>query len=253
MLARATVRQKELAIRKALGAARGRVLRQLLAESVLLAAVSVVVGLGIAAACFGYLSRLAAGHAAREREHGARLARARADDRRRARRRCFVRRRPGLRRGAARLRRARSAEPSARTARGRGGCARRSSWPRSRSPSCCSRAPDLLLRSYANVLAVEPDSTPKGCSSRETVLPHQRYPARRVADGVLPRRARAGARVARRRERRLHELRAAPVQGRPLARLRRRPPAARARGACCATSRAIAARARAISRLSAFR
>jgi predicted permease len=58
MLARATVRQKELAIRKALGAARGRVLRQLLAESCVIAALSVVVGLGIAAACFGYLTRL---------------------------------------------------------------------------------------------------------------------------------------------------------------------------------------------------
>jgi predicted permease len=58
LLARATVRQKELAIRKALGAARGRVLRQLLTESVLLAAFSVVAGLGIAVACFGYLSRL---------------------------------------------------------------------------------------------------------------------------------------------------------------------------------------------------
>ncbi|HWN37539.1 MAG TPA: ABC transporter permease, partial [Gammaproteobacteria bacterium] len=58
MLARATVRQKELAIRKALGAARGRVLRQLLTESGMLAGLGVVGGLGIAAACFGYLTRL---------------------------------------------------------------------------------------------------------------------------------------------------------------------------------------------------
>jgi putative ABC transport system permease protein len=58
ILARATVRQKELAIRKALGAARGRVLRQLLTESALLATVSVLLGLGLAAASFGYLARL---------------------------------------------------------------------------------------------------------------------------------------------------------------------------------------------------
>ncbi len=58
LLARATTRQKELAIRKALGAARGRVLRQLLAESCVLAASGVVVGMLIAAACVGYVARL---------------------------------------------------------------------------------------------------------------------------------------------------------------------------------------------------
>jgi putative ABC transport system permease protein len=58
MLARATIRQKELAIRKALGAARGRVLRQLLTESAVLAGLGVVLGLGLAAACFDYLTRL---------------------------------------------------------------------------------------------------------------------------------------------------------------------------------------------------
>jgi putative ABC transport system permease protein len=58
LLARATIRQKELAIRKALGAARGRVLRQLLTESALLAGVAALAGLSLAAACFGYLTRL---------------------------------------------------------------------------------------------------------------------------------------------------------------------------------------------------
>jgi putative ABC transport system permease protein len=48
MLTRATTRQKEMAIRKALGAGRGRLVSQLLAESFLLSGAGAVLGLGLA-------------------------------------------------------------------------------------------------------------------------------------------------------------------------------------------------------------
>jgi putative ABC transport system permease protein len=61
MLARGAGRRRELALRKSLGAADGRMLRQLLTESTVLAGLGVIAGVALSTLSFDYLARLIPG------------------------------------------------------------------------------------------------------------------------------------------------------------------------------------------------
>jgi putative ABC transport system permease protein len=191
LLARAAGRRKEVALRKVLGAGHGRLARQLITESAVLAAFGAVLGIALSAVTFSYLSRLLPGSlpaSSALRIDGSVL--------------LFT---AGI---AALIVPVIGSAPALAAIRTGLDAALRSSSGRSTTAGnrrlsgllvvaeltmtvVLLVGAGLLLRSYAKVLAVEPGFNPENVLLAETVLPPSKYTALenriRFYDGVLER------------------------------------------------------------------
>ena len=173
LLARSAARERELGMRTALGARRGRLVRQMLTESLALAAAGGVGGLAVAALCHRGLLALVGDRIPVPRLDQLTLDLPvvaftmvdRAGDRHplwsgsglrldQPRERCAARRRTSRRR-----------PPAAPRAQ------RRWSSPKSRCRSCCSPAPVCLMRSFLKLQSIDPGFRAEGVLTAGVQLP----------------------------------------------------------------------------------